>query len=138
MINLRQNKGFALVFSLIFLVLIVSFMAVYILSVANGISEANRATNGKRAYYIADAGLADAYERITQAGINVVSSTNSYIPSASTDNGTYSVGSVTGRYKVAVVYSNSPRSNYTITSTGTYGNVSKTLQLKIIGAAISK
>jgi len=141
MITLRQNKGFALVFSLIFLFLIVSFMAVYILAVANGISEANRIANGKKAYYIADAGLADAYERITQAGINVVPSStpgNPYIPSASTDNGTYSVGPVNGHYTVTVVYSNSPRSNYTIISTGTYGNISKTLQLKIIGAAISK
>ena len=74
MINLRQNKGFALIFSLIFLFLIVSFMAVYILAVANGISQANRIANGKKAYYIADAGLADAYERITQAGVNLTSS----------------------------------------------------------------
>ena len=71
MINLRQNKGFALVFSMIFLFLIVSFMAVYILAIANGLSQANRAANLKKAYYIADAGLADAYERITQDGVNV-------------------------------------------------------------------
>jgi hypothetical protein len=48
------------------------------------------------------------------------------------------VGTGTGTYTVSVVYSNVPRSNYTITSTGTYGHVSKTLQLKMIGAAISK
>ena len=45
MIDLRQNKGFRLIFSLIFLFLIVSFMAVYILAVANGISQANRTAN---------------------------------------------------------------------------------------------
>ena len=72
MINVRQNKAFALTFSLIFLFLIVSFMAVYILAVANGISQANRTANLKKAYYIADAGLADAYERITQAGLNLL------------------------------------------------------------------
>ena len=150
MINLRHNKGFALTFSLIFLFLIVSFMAVYILAVAQGVTQANRTANLKRAYYIADAGLADAYERITEAGINVVPSSSCsnpnlpktcsapYIPSNGTDNGLYSVGSVNGSYTVSVIYSNSPRSNYTITSTGTYGNTSKTLQLKIIGAAISK
>jgi Tfp pilus assembly protein PilX len=141
MIDLRQNKGFALVFSLIFLFLIVSFMAVYILAVANGVSQANRTANLKKAYYIADAGLADAYERITQSGINTIPSStpgSPYIPSASTDNGVYSVGAITGNYTVSVAYSNVPRSNYTITSTGTYGQVSKTLQLKIIGAAISK
>ena len=41
-------------------------------------------------------------------------------------------------YTVSIVYSSSPRTNYIITSQGTYGNVSKTLQLKIIGASISK
>lgn len=138
MINIRQNKGFALVFSLIFLLLIVSFMAVYILAVANGFSEASRAANGKKAYYIADAGLVDAYERITQAGINTIPTNTTFIPSPTTDNGVYSVGSVNGNYTVSVTYSNSPRTNYTIISTGTYGNVSKTLELRIIGAAISK
>jgi len=138
MINLRQNKGFALTFTLIFLFLIISFMAVYILVVANGISEANRVANEKRAYYIADAGLADAYERITQAGINTIATNANYIPSASTDNGVYSTGTGTGNYTVSVVYSNAPRTNYTITSTGTYGNISKTLQLKMMGAAVSK
>ncbi len=138
MINLRQNNGFALTFSLIFLFLIVSFMAVYILAVANGISQANRTANLKKAYYVADAGLVDAYKRITQAGINTIATNANYIPSATTDNGVYSVGTGTGNYTVSVVYSNVPRTNYTITSTGTYGNVSKTLQLKMIGASISK
>ena len=138
MINLRHNKGFALTFALIFLFLIVSFMAVYMLAVANGISQANRTANLKKAYYAADAGLVDAYERITQAGINTIATNTNYIPSATTDNGVYSVGTTTGNYTVSITYSNSPRTNYTITSTGTYGNISKTLQLKIIGAAISK
>ena len=150
MIDIRQNKGFALTFALIFLFLIVSFMAVYTLAVANGISTANRLAKQKKAYYVADAGLVDAYERITQAGINTIVSSTCvnpsspatcsvpYIPSASTDNGVYSVGSVNGSYIVSIVYSNSPRTNYTITSTGTYGNITKTLQLKIIGASISK
>ncbi len=137
MINLRQNKAFALSFTLIFISLIVSFMAVYILAVASGVSSANRTANLKKAYYIADAGLADAYERITQSGVNTIATTNSYIPSATTDNGVYSVGTATGNYTVSVTYSNAPRTNYTITSTGTYGNVSKTLQLKMIGAAVS-
>src|SRR5580698_8586208 len=124
MINLRQNKAFALTFSLIFLFLIVSFMAVYILSVANGVSMANRVANTKKAYYIADAGLADAYERITQAGVSTIASSTCvnpnlpstcsapYIPAVAMDNGVYSVGAVNGSYEVSVVYSNSPRTNY--------------------------
>jgi len=138
MINLRQNNGFALTFSLISLFLIVSFMAAYLLSVASGVSQANRAANMKKAYYAAEAGIADAYQRITQAGVNTIASNASYIPSASTDNGIYSVGTGSGSYKVALTYSSTPRTNYTITSTGTFGNASKTLQLNIIGASISK
>jgi len=137
MINLRQNKGFALTFTLIFLFLIVSFMSVYILTVANGISEASRAANLKKAYYVADAGLADAYERITQSGVNATATNANFIPSASTDNGVYWVGGTTGNYSVSVTYSPNP-TRYTLTSTGTYGNVSKTLQLKMTGAAVSK
>ena len=150
MINVRQNKAFALVFSLLFLFLIISFTTVYILAVANGVSMANRTANLKKAYYVADAGLADAYERIVQSGLTTFSSsvcsnsnipstcTTPYIPASTTDNGVYSVGSVNGSYIVSIVYSSSPRTNYIITSTGTYGNETKTLQLKIIGAAISK
>ncbi len=146
---LKNNQAFALTFGLIFMFLIVSFMAVYILSVANGLSQANRAANLKRAYYIADAGLADAYERINQAGANIISSStctdtnkpstcsSPYIPAASTDNGTYAVGSANGKYTVSVVYSKNPQTNYTITSTGTYGNISKTLQLKITAASVN-
>lgn len=150
MINLRQNKAFALTFTLIFLILIISFMAVYILAVANGISEASRTANLKKAYYVADAGLVDAYERIVQSGASTFASstcvnpnipstcTVAYIPSSTTDNGVYSVGSVNGSYTVSIVYSGSPRTNYIITSQGTYGNVSRVLQLKILGASISR
>ena len=150
MINLRKNDGFALVFSMIFLFLIVSFMAVYFLAVASGVSTANRTANEKKAYYVADAGIADAYERITQAGFNFVPNSTCtnpslpsscsipYIPAAATDNGVYAVGGVNGNYRVSIVYNNNPRSNYTITSSGTYANITKTLQLKIIGASISK
>jgi len=125
-------------------------MTVYILAVANGVSMANRTANLKKAYYVADAGLADAYERIVQSGLTTFASStcsNSnipstcsvpYIPATTTDNGVYSVGSINGSYIVSIVYSSSPRTNYVITSQGTYGNVSRTLQLKIMGTAISR
>jgi len=140
MINLRQNKGFALTFSLIFLFLIVSFMTVYMLAVSNGVSVANRTANLKKAYYVADAGLADAYERITQAGNNLVipPAGTPYIPSATTDNGSYSTGNSTGNYTVTVTISQVPQLNFTITSVGTFGGASKTLQLKMTWASVSK
>jgi len=150
MMKINNNRGFALTLGLIFLFLVISFMAVYILAVANGISESNRIANEKRAYYVADAGLADAYQRIVNAGTtNFSTSTCSnsnepstctipFIPSSTTDNGFYAVNTVNGSYKISLVYSGSPRTNYVITSQGTYGNVSETLQLKLIGAAISR
>jgi len=136
MTNLRQNKGFALVFSLIFIFLIINFIAIYILSIANGSLVANRTVNGIQAYYVADAGLVDAYERITQAGINTVPTTPSgkfYINNAS-----YPIGTAIGNYSVAINNSNQSPVTYTITSTGTYNGVSITLQLKMTGASISK
>jgi len=140
MIDLRQNKGFALIFSLIFLFLIVSFMAVYLLAVASGTSQANRTVNLKKAYYVADAGLLDAYERITQSGNNfaIPAAGTNYIPSATTDTGVYAMGNSAGNYTVTVTISSNPQLNYTITSTGTFANVSKTLQLKMTWASISK
>ena len=47
-------------------------MSVYLMAVATGSSESNRTANLKKAYYVADAGLLDAYERIAQAGGNFV------------------------------------------------------------------
>ena len=114
MINLHQNKGFALAFALIFFFLIVSFMAVYVLAVASAVSQANSTANLKKAYYAADTGLLDAYERVTQAGVNTVSSSicvnpnipsscaSPYNPSNATDNGVYAIGSVNGSYKVSI------------------------------------
>ena len=140
MINLRQNQGFALVFSMIFLFLIISFMAVFILAVASGVSQANRLANNKKAYYVADAGLADAYERIAQAGKNFIppATGQAYIPSATTDNGVYAIGNSNGTYTVTVTVSSNPQLNYTITSVGTFGKATKTLQLKMTWASISK
>ena len=138
MTNISQNKGCALVFSMLFLFTVISFISVYIFSIANGSVIAHRTVNEIEAYYVADAGLVDAYERITQAGINTIPTTSTYIPSPATDNGVYSFGAGTGNYKVSIVYSNSPRTTYTITSTGTFHGVSKTLRLQMIGASVSK
>ncbi len=142
MINLRQNKGFALIFSLVFMALAIPFMAVYFLAVTNGLTQATRTANAKRAYYVAEAGLADAYERIVQAAGNFVIpvADQYYIPSPSnsTDTGVFTVGGSTGNYVVKIATISSPRTSYQITSTGTFGNMSRTLQLDITWASISK
>jgi Tfp pilus assembly protein PilX len=140
MINLHKNTGFALTFSLIFLFLIVAFVSVYFTTISNGLVIANRTANETKAYYIAEAGIVDAYERIIQSPQTTTppQTTVSYIPTSTTDNGVYSVNTNSGNYTVSITLSYSPRINYTITSTGTYNKTSKTLQLKMIGAAVSK
>jgi len=135
MINVRQNKSFALVFSLIFLFLIISFIIVFMLTIANGLVIAHRTAKEIKAYYIAEAGLADAFERILKLPPGP---SNTYIPSPNTDNGVYTMGDGShGNYTVALAATFSPIS-YTITSTGTYDGVQKTLQLQIVGSAITK
>ncbi|MDE1921639.1 MAG: DUF4900 domain-containing protein [Candidatus Omnitrophica bacterium] len=148
--RLRQNNAFAFTFALIFLAMIIAFLTVFVFAVVNGISEANRLDESKKAYYTAEAGLADAYERIVNAGFATFASstcsnsnipstcTTPFVPSSTTDNGVYAVGSVNGSYTVSLVYSGSPRTNYVITSQGTYGNVTRTLQLKMIAASFSR
>ena len=128
MINLRQNKGFALIFSpdIPLFNRRHSWLSIFWL-LPMVFPRPTASANEKKAYYIADAGLADAYERIMQAGFNTFTSSTcailypvdmhrTYIPSSTTDNGVYSVGAVNGNYKVSVVYSGSPRTNYVITS----------------------
>ena len=151
MIDLRQNKGFALAFSLIFVFLIVSFLAVYLIGVVYGNFEATRLANQKKAYYVAEAGLADAYEKIVNAGTTTFASstcantnipstcTVPFIPSSTTDNGKYMVATANdSSYTVSLATIFSPRLAYTITSTGTYNKISRTLQLKTTSAAISR
>ena len=100
----------------------------------NDLLLACRECNSIRAYCIADAGIADGYKWLRDAGDN---------PSVphSIDINNYRVGTIndTGYYHVVVapVLNTAPWSAYTITSTGTYPypatrySVSKTLRLKV-------
>jgi Tfp pilus assembly protein PilX len=153
MMDLRKNnKGFALILTLIILLPIIIFISAYLNVVGAGNIQASTAANTKRAYYTAEAGLADAYERIVNAGATLVPSstctnlnapslktcTSPYIPAANTDTGVYTIGTNSGSYVVSVQYSIYPESNYIITSQGTYGKATKTLQLQINSSTFAK
>ncbi len=124
MIKIRElNKGFVLVFSLIILTLIILSVETYFYVAGSGLIIANITADSKRAYYLADAGLADAFMQLRGYAIPPSSFTVS--------NNNYSIGGKIGRYSVQVSSNNAAWATFTITSTGTYGNIGKTLQLTV-------
>ncbi|MBF0490683.1 MAG: hypothetical protein HQL15_08755 [Candidatus Omnitrophica bacterium] len=128
--RLSQNKGYALAFSLIFLFLIVSFVAAYILASAHGLSTANRGADSSRAYYIADAGITDAFIQLRGYSSPASSFT---VSNASFDPGSGKMGS----YSVTAASNGASWPIYTLTSVGTYNGVTKTLVLKAQQTSIS-
>ena len=130
MITLRRNNGFALAFSLIFLFLVVSFVSIYILAAGNALNTANRAADLKRAYYVADAGLTDAFIQL-----------RGYSSPASTftvTNASYALGNgKTGSYTATATSNGATYPTYTLSSVGTYNGLSKTLVLRVQQSAIS-
>ncbi len=128
-----NNKGFALAFSLIFVFLIVIFAEIYITVANSGLTLSTQAADSKRAYYLADAGLANAMVSLRSyasppAASLLTLSNNSYM----TFNGK------TGGYSVSATSDGAAWPTYTITSVGTFGALSKTLQLTVKEASFSK
>ena len=119
----EHNKGFVLVFSLGILTLIILSAETYFYVAGSGLRIANITADTKRAYYLADAGLADAFVQLRGY---------SALPSSFTvSNNNYSIGGQIGIYSVQVSSNNTAWPKFTITSTGTYRNISKTLQLTL-------
>jgi len=119
----ERNKGFVLAFSLIVLTLIILSIETYFYVAGSGLGIANITTDAKRAYYLADAGLADAFMQLRSY---------SNPPSSFTvSNNNYSIGSKIGTYSVQASSNNATWPTFTITSTGSYRNISKTLQLTV-------
>lgn len=117
-----NNKGFTLLFSLVFLFLIIMACESYFLVASSGLSIASRTADTKRAYYAADAGLSDA----------LVQMRGSLPPNlAPINNNNYAIGAKMGSYSVTLVSDNGTWPVYTVTSTGRYGSITKTLQLLV-------
>ena len=131
MIKVIKNKrGFALVSSVAILIFVILFAVAYFREVNSGLAQATTAADTKRAYYIANAGLTDAFMQLRSYTSNPPSSFAVY------DNN-YPVGNKTGSYSAAVLKTNATWPTFTITSTGTYNNVGKTLVLTVEQTAVS-
>ena len=122
----RQNgQGFVLILSLLYSFLIIAFLGAFLVILTGGLQQANKATESMRAYYAADAGLANAFMQLRAAPAFPVA--------FNVNNASYSVGpnNLNGSYAVAVTTNNATWPTYTLASRGTFGNTTKTLTLRV-------
>ena len=129
---LRNQNGFILFYTLFVLGILCLTAETYFIVETNHLRMSSHASDSIHAYYAADAGLADAFMQlkasvIPPAALNVVD--NNY-PVAGNNQ--------TGSYNVQVTNDGAAWPVYTLTSTGTYHNVAKTLILRVIMTSYSK
>lgn len=129
--RIQTNKNaFVLAYSLLFSFLVVSSLTVYMTSVINSYAISNRLADLKKAYYVADAGMADAFIQLR----SYASSPGSF----AVNNASFAVGGGrTGSYNVNVTASGTTWKSYQIASTGTYHGVTKRLVLSVAQSAVS-
>ncbi|MEI7998144.1 MAG: hypothetical protein WCH62_01380 [Candidatus Omnitrophota bacterium] len=127
---LHHKNGFALAFSMIFFFLIISFVGAFILVANHGLTIAKKSSDIKKAYYAADAGLADALIQLRAYAS---------LPTAfNVNNSNYLLGgSQTASYSVAAVSNNATWPTFTLTSKGIFNGASKTLVLTVQQTAVS-
>ena len=131
---LNKKSGFALFFTVILVSLIVLAITTFLLIATNDLRTVNKIANSTCAYYLADAGISDAFMVIRNSPSLTGPGTFDLPSSGSTS---YSIGpGRTGIYQVHVQYGASPV--YTITSTGIYKGTTKKLQLCINSASFSR
>jgi hypothetical protein len=125
----NKRDGFALAFSVVFTALIMLSVTTFLLIATNDLVMSKKSADITKAYYLADAGLANAFMYIR----NPANAAGSFTLS----NVAYPVGpSLTGSYQVNATYTG--YANYTIVSTGVYRGATKKLELKISGVSFSR
>jgi len=114
------NKGFVLVFSLLIGLVIIAII-VSVAAISSGdLTLANRIANTTCAYYLADAGLSRKFAELRGGATGDISGTL-----------TLSQGN-TGTFNVTITTAGGGTfPTYILTSTGTYRNITKTLQLTV-------
>ena len=122
----KNERGFLLVLTILTTFLITAFLGAFLVIVTSGLRQANRAVEGARAYYVADAGLANALMQVKTsanlpAAFNIAAT--SYPVGPNNFNGSYSVRVTTNGA--------TPCPTYTLASTGVFGSTTKTLTLRI-------
>ena len=129
MTKLLSRKGFVLPLSMVMMSLTVLISGSYFYVASNGLTSARRTGDLTRAYYLADAGLADAFIQLKNSAnppMSFVAANNAY-PVSPTANGSYSTQVTANAWP-----------DYTLTSTGTYNGVTRRLQLKIRASTASE
>ena len=122
--NLRTNeKGIVLILTLLYIFLISAFLGSFFLIVSGGLRQANSNVNLIKAYYVADAGLADSFMALR----SFANPPNTFTKI----NANYSMGNVTGSYQAVATSNGVTWPIYTIVSQGTISNVTKTLTLRV-------
>lgn len=122
----KEERGFLLILTLVTTFLISAFLTAFLIMVTSGLRQANRAVESTRAYYVADAGLANALMQ--------VKAWNTLQNSLTIGATSYPVGpnNLNGSYSVSVTSDGAtPCPTYTLTSTGVFGNTTKILTLRI-------
>ena len=122
---MRNRRGFMLVFTLVIIVLVVLSLAALFLISYNDLGMATTESKGMKAYYIAEAGLAKKFMDLRSSNpppdyTNITGASFSFSP-AGGDSGTLNV--------TITPHSASP--SYVMTSTGTYGNISRTVSMTV-------
>ncbi len=121
----KNNRGFLLTLVMIYTFLIMAFLGTFLVMVTGGLRQVNKAIESTRAYYVADAGLADAFMQLRAAA--------SFPAAFNANNAGYPVGpnNLNGSYTVAVTTNGATWPTYTLASRGTFGNTTKTLTLRV-------
>jgi hypothetical protein len=118
---MKTSKGFALIFTLIITLIIIIVITSLSLIASGELTLAVRTTNNIRAYYLAEAGLARKFAELRGGSATGIPTTTV----------TLSTGN-TGSFVVAVNQTGGGVfPTYTLTSTGTYKTVNKTLILTV-------
>ena len=125
---MKKEEGFALIFSLIMMILIIFIVMGFSVTASNDLSLANKARYSMNAYYIAEAGIARKFMEIRS---NVVGNNGDItnpqtvtLNAATNDSGTFTVH--VGPPTVAGTYT-----GYKLDSTGLYKGVHKIVSMTI-------
>lgn len=107
-IRVSGRGGFALIFALALLLLIILIASAFSLLAYNDLAMAGRETNSIRAYYAAEAGIAKKFIELRSGNLNTLSEN-------------FSVGAASGTYSVTVdLIQSGAFPTYRLTSTGSY------------------
>ena len=106
----KNDRGFLLILTLLYTALITAFLSAFLIIVTSGLRQANRAIESTRAYYVADAGLAQAFTQLRASA--------SFPAAFNVSNASYPVGpnNLNGSYIVRVTTNGATWPTYTLAS----------------------